>query len=280
MSNTTNFDDFKNVDASTATGASEAGVVLTDDFAKWRKKSNGVIEKVKALDTTVTNLDANAAIINKTSYQKFNKAIGSTVVNLTDPEEIDLAAGNTFVITLTQSVSNLSFINSGTATQGGRFTFIIKSTGTYSIAWPNSGTEEVIFADGSGALTLGTATDIMNVYNDGTKLYATLSAYIDQQITASQQGAADMHYLNVMHTAGFNDNDHTNSGLTGTEINNARILLGASVKDGHTVMVRFSQRYSYRWGNGTSYATRRAFQVFVNVGTYPNNYWVDQGAFI
>ena len=280
MSNTTNFDDFKNVEASTATGASEAGVVLTDDFAKWRKKSNGVIEKVKALDTTVTDLNANAAIINKTSYQKFNKAIGSTVVNLTDPEQIDLAAGNTFVITLTQSVSTLEFLNSGTSTQGGRFTFIIKSTGTYSIAWPNSGTQEVIFADGSGALTSGTATDIMNVYNDGTKLYATLSAYIDQQITASVQGAATMHYYNSYYVGGFDNSDNLNGGLTGTEVNRVKTNMGNTVKSGHFVLVRFGQYYSYRWGNGTSKSTRQAFQLFSVNGTYPNQSWANQGVFI
>lgn len=258
----------------------ESGIILSDNFNTWRKKTNGILEKVNAMDIDLLNLTANAALLDKNDIQNFTSAIGGEFKNYdtmsSGNRTIDLKEANIFKFKLqgdfTLLLDNLS------ASEGCSYTLIIESEGAYQITWPSA----FKFADGNGTLTktgsAGTPTyDILRFESDGTNLYGTLSSYIDNAIDTAQKGAATTHFVNaygVGQTA-------TNGGPTTGMINAAKNLLGDTVKAGHYVMARFNQRYSFGTGNGTGYSNRQILYVYYVTGTYPNQNWsYATGAFL
>ena len=99
--------------------------------------------------------------------------------------------------------------------------------------------------------------------------HLTTKQYVDAAILAASQG--DLHFLNGYSQATSLDGD-----ATAAMINWGRTQMGASMEDGDFVLVRWNQYYSYRWGNGTSYANREFLVVYRNNGWYPNNTWTAQ----
>ena len=258
----------------------ESGIILSDNFNTWRKKTNGILEKVNDMDVDLLNLTANAALLDKNDVQNFTSAIGGEFKNYdtmsSGNRTIDLKEANIFKFKLqgdfTLLLDNLS------ASEGCSYTLIIESEGAYQITWPSA----FKFADGNGTLTktgsAGTPTyDILRFESDGTNLYGTLSSYIDNAIDTAQKGAATTHFVNAYGVG----QTPTNGGPTTGMINAAKNLLGDTVKAGHYVMARFNQKYSYGTGNGTGIANRQILYVYYVTGTYPNQNWsYATGAFL
>ena len=59
----------------------EAGVLLNDNFNTWRKKTNGILEKVNDMDVDLITLTSNAALLNRVDVQNFTSAIGGEFKN-------------------------------------------------------------------------------------------------------------------------------------------------------------------------------------------------------
>lgn len=263
-----------NVDAETATSnlgtvelrgigsaTDEVGVVLSDNFNTWRKKTNGIVEKINIIDTDVDTLTSNAALLNRTTVQNFVSAIGGefkdygtmTAVNKT----IDLAEANIFKFKLQSSeilnISNLA------ASAGCSYTLIIENEGAYQITWPN----EFKFVNGSGNLTKsGTSGspsfDILKFESSGTTLYSNLSSYIDIADTERMQGAATTHFINA-YASRINT---ANAGPQSYNTEYVRTQMRNIVRAGHFIMARFEQKYTYGTGNGTGTGYRQLFVVY------------------
>jgi hypothetical protein len=83
MSNTRTFTDFDSPDAGVTLGTTEAGVLTTDTLEKWREKTNGIIEKIKTIDTDISSVKAggintNALALDKTQQISGKKLLGNT----------------------------------------------------------------------------------------------------------------------------------------------------------------------------------------------------------
>jgi hypothetical protein len=250
----------------------ESGIILSDNFNTWRKKTNGILEKVNAMDVDLLNLTSNAALLDKTDIQNFTSAIGGEFKDYATMSAanrtIDLKEANIFKFKLqgdfTLLLSNLA------VSVGCSYTLIVESEGAYQITWPTA----FKFADGNGTLTKtgssGTPSyDILRFESDGTNLYCTISSYVDNAIETAQAGAATTHFVDaygVGQTA-------VNGAPSGPQIAAAQLLLGDTVKPGHFVMARFNQRYSYGTGNGTGYSNRQILYVYEVTGTYPTQNW-------
>jgi hypothetical protein len=277
MSDIQNFNDFNNVTPPTEAGTNAAGVLLSDTFENWREKTNGIIAQtntnktnIESNDTDIATINSTAAFKNAAAFQRFDKTTGSTVTSVTNPTSLDLSAGNTFIITLTQNCDLSSGVTGIAVTAGGIWNIIIINQGSFQITWPST----FKFAHGTGQLT--TTSDSANptynylsLANDGTNLYAFLSSDINTLIDEKTAGAATMHFVNIYVSGG--GATALNSGASTAQINFAKATLGDSVKDGHFVYIRFKQYYS-RWvGNGTAYEFRQAMTVFKVTGTYSGN---------
>ena len=276
MSDIQNFNDFNNVTPPTEAGTNTAGVLLSDTFENWREKTNGIIAQtntnktnIESNDVDIATINTTAAFKNATAFQKFDKTTGSTVTSVTNPTSLDLRAGNTFIITLTQNVDLSSTVNNVADTAGGIWNIVIINEGGFQITWPST----FKFAHGTGQLT--TTSDSANptynylsLTNDGTNLYAFLSSDINTLIDEKTAGAATMHFLN-MYTG--NHATSNNSNPSASMINYAKATLGDTVKSGHLVLLRYEQSYD-RWnGNSTSYLTRQGLMVYIVTGTYTGN---------
>jgi len=251
----------------------EAGVLLNDNFNTWRKKTNGILEKVNDMDVDLIALTSNAALLNKVDVQNFTSAIGGEFKDyLTMSGEnrtIDLKKANIFKFKLQADFTLL--LDNLSASEGCSYTLIIESEGAYQITWPAA----FKFADGNGALTKtgssGTPSyDILRFESDGTNLYGTISSYIDNAIDAAQAGAATTHFVNAYAAGQTPTNGAPSPGMIST----VQTMLGDTVRSGHYVMARFNYRYSYGTGNGTGYGNRQAIYVYLVTGTYPEQNWV------
>lgn len=158
------------------------GILLSDSLNDWRKKTNGIIEKVKNVDITLSAVNTNAAKLNVTTAQQFNGAITNTVATQTitgSTFNLDLGASNIHVLTL-QSTSTMSFTNAASGT-GGCYTIIIRNEGNYDIDFPDN----VYFSGGDPILTTGTGSgasagvDIISGIYDGTNFYAAIQYDIE-----------------------------------------------------------------------------------------------------
>jgi len=271
-------------DTGTGTGTvelvDETGVGLSDNFNTWRKKTNGVVEKINLMDADLVELTTNAALLNRVDVQNFTNAIGGEFKDYATMSAanrtIDLKEANIFKFKLqgdfTLLLSNLA------VSVGCSYTLIVESEGAYQITWPTA----FKFADGNGTLTKtgssGTPSyDILRFESDGTNLYCTISSYVDNAIETAQKGAATTHFVNAYGVG----QTSTNGGPSTAMINSAKNMLGDTVKAGHFVMARFNQRYSYGTGNGTGYSNRQILYVYSVTGTYPNQNWTyATGAFL
>ena len=158
------------------------GILLSDTLNDWRKKTNGIIDKVQDIDETVSSLDTNAAKLNITTAQNFNGAITNTVETQTITGatfNLDLSASNIHVLTL-QNTSTMSFTNAASGT-GGCYTIIIRNEGNHDIDFPDN----VYFSGGDPILTTGTGSgssagvDIISGIYDGTNFYAAIQYDIE-----------------------------------------------------------------------------------------------------
>ena len=258
----------------------EAGVLLNDNFNTWRKKTNGILEKVNDMDVDLITLTSNAALLNRVDVQNFTSAIGGEFKNYATMADgnrtIDLKEANIFKFKLqgdfTLLLSNLA------VSAGCSYTLIVESEGAYQITWPAA----FKFADGNGTLSKtgssGTPSyDILRFESDGTNLYCTISSYVDNAIETSQAGAATTHFVNAYDVG----QTATNGNPSDAQIDGAKLILGDTVKAGHFVMARFKQIYSYGTGNGTGYAARQLLYVYKVTGTYPTqNWYYATGAFL
>jgi hypothetical protein len=276
MSDIQNFNDFNNVTAPAEAGTNIAGIILSDTFENWREKTNGIIAQtntnktnIESNDVDIATINANAAFLNATDFQKFDKTTGSTVTSVTNPSSLDLKVGNTFIITLTQNCDLSSGVTNIASTGGGIWNIVIINQGGFQITWPSA----FKFAHGTGQLTTtddssNPTYNYLSLANDGTNLYAFLSSDINTLIDEKTAGAATMHFLNIYDSGGATAN---NSNPSQSMIDHAKATLGDTVKDGHFVLLRYKQSYD-RWnGNSTSYLTRQGLIVYRVTGTYTGN---------
>ena len=241
----------------------EVGVVLSDNFNTWRKKTNGIVEKINIIDSDVDTLTTNAALLNATDIQNFASAVGGefkdygTMSSSGNNTTINLKDANIFKFRLESSETlDLTFLS---ASEGCSYTLIIENTGNYQIIWPS----QFKFANGAGNLTKsGTSAnpvyDICKFTSDGTNLYAELSAYIDVADDARMQGAATTHFINA-YASRINT---ANAGPQSYNTEYVRTAMRNLVRAGHYIMARFEQKYTYGTGNGTGTGYRQLFVVY------------------
>jgi len=169
----------------------EAGVLLNDNFNTWRKKTNGILEKVNDMDVDLINLTTNAALLNKVDVQNFTSAVGGKfkdyVTMSSGNRTIDLKDANTFKFKLQADFTLL--LDNLSDSAGCSYTLIIESEGDYEITWPS----ELKFVSGGDVLsTTGSSAtptyDILRFESDGTNLYGVIDSAQRESITVQHDG--------------------------------------------------------------------------------------------
>lgn len=169
----------------------ETGVGLSDNFNTWRKKTNGVVEKINLMDADLVELTTNAALLNGDDVQNFTNAIGGEFKDYgtmsSENRTIDLKDANTFKFKLQADFTLL--LDNLSDSAGCSYTLIIESEGDYEITWPS----EFKFVQGSDVLsTTGSSAvptyDILRLESDGTNLYSVIDSSRRESITVQHDG--------------------------------------------------------------------------------------------
>jgi hypothetical protein len=294
MSNTRSFSDFDSPDSGTTLSTTEAGVLLTDTLEDFREKTNGIVEKVKAIDAAYAVADTDIT----TAYVSADTAIkaGGLNVNALDLDKIEQIAVNNLLgnvagtgdgnvaevqidvagslqdsddaIPTSKAVRDYADTADAAIKAGGLDTNSVALTKIAQVS------DNKLLGNVSGGTANVSEIEIdvtvsgLQDSDDTIPSSKAVREYVDTAIstkldsstfTAFEATSATTHYINA-YGGGGATNLNWDSITTAQSEFIATAMTGV-VATGHFVMARVNQYYSWGGGNGTGYGHRQMFVV-------------------